>query len=369
LIPFLELAREYRDVQQELDEALNRVAKSGRYVLGEECSGFELEFAEYCGVRHSVGVGNGLNALELLLRASGIGPGDEVIVPANTYIASWLAVTNVGAIPKPVEPRADTHNLDPDSVVPAITSRTKAIMTVHLYGQPSDTATLSDIASSHGLLLFEDAAQAHGARVSGRRVGSLGAGAAFSFYPTKNLGAMGDGGAVTTDDPELDDRIRLLRNYGSRVKYRNEVRGVNSRLDELQAAVLRTKLRHLDAWNDRRRQLAEGYLQALAGLPGLTMPCVPAWAEAVWHVFVVLHAQRDSMQKELGRKGIGSLIYYPTPPHLSAAYSGLGWGRGDFPISERLADCNLALPLNPQLSDAEQTSVIAAVRSFCLANP
>jgi dTDP-4-amino-4,6-dideoxygalactose transaminase len=343
------------------------VSQSGWYILGQECTEFEREFAEYCGVRHCIGVGNGLSALELLLRASGIGPGDEVIVPANTYIATWLAVTNVGATPRPVEPRADTHNLDPERVAAAITRTTKAILTVHLYGQPSDVSALRTIASDHSLLLFVDAAQAHGARTQGKRAGSLGHGAAFSFYPTKNLGAMGDGGAVTTDDDGLSDRVRVLRNYGSRVKYHNEVRGINSRLDELQAALLRAKLLHLDAWNARRAQLAARYLEVLSELPDLTLPYVPKWADPAWHVFVVLHPRRDLLQEELSRQGIGSLIYYPTPPHLSPAYSDMGWGPGAFPISERLAQCNLALPLSPQLGDAEQEVVIAAVKQFCLA--
>src|SRR5574340_67007 len=249
--------------------------EAGQDILGEEVEAFEAEFAAYCGVRHCIGVGNGLEALHLILRACGIGPGDEVIVPANTYIATWLAVSYAGGTPVPVEPDNRTFNLDPDLVEQKITARTRAILPVHLYGQAAEMAPLLEIARRHGLHVIEDAAQAHGARVDGRRAGGLGDAAGWSFYPTKNLGAIGDAGAVTTNDDQLADKIRLLRNYGSRTKYFNEMKGFNSRLAPLQAAMLRVKLQHLEAWNERRRSLAQIYLRALEGAPGLQLPYVP----------------------------------------------------------------------------------------------
>ncbi len=365
MIPFLDLEVAHRGIREELVAAVAGVAAGGWYVLGEEVEAFEEEFAAYCGARHCIGVGNGLDAIYLLLQAAGIGPGDEVVVPSNTYIATWLGVTRTGAAVVPVEPILGTYNLDPDRVAAAITPRTKAVFAVHLYGQPADMDRLAEVCRTHGLLLFEDAAQAHGAAVAGRRAGALGDGAAFSFYPTKNLGALGDGGAVVVGDDALADEVRLLRNYGSRRKYHNEQQGVNSRLDEIQAAALRVKLRHLDAWNLRRAGLAAGYGDDLAGLPGLVTPEAPAWAEPAWHVYVVRHPARDRLAAHLRDRGIGTLVYYPVPPHLSGAYAGLGYAAGDFPLAEEIAATNLALPLHPDLGDADRRRVAAEVARFC----
>ncbi len=315
-VPFLDLNAPYRELKKELDDAYHRVMSSGWYVLGAEVEAFETEFAAYCKSRYCVGVGNALEALELILRGNDIGEGDEVIVPSNTYIASWLAVSHAGATPMPVEPDFGTHNLDPNLVEKAITRRTRAIMPVHLYGQPADMGPLSAIAKKHGLKLIADAAQAHGARYRGQPVGSLGDAAAFSFYPSKNLGCFGDGGAITTDDAILADRMRTLRNYGSRNRYFNDERGFNSRLDEVQAAFLRVKLPKLDEWNNRRKVLAATYLDQLQGCYDLSLPHVPAWADPAWHLFVICHPHRDKLQAVLKEKGIGTIVHYPVPPHM-----------------------------------------------------
>jgi dTDP-4-amino-4,6-dideoxygalactose transaminase len=363
-VPFLDVKAAYDELRAELDAAVRRVMESGWYILGEEVEAFEREFASYCGVKHCVGVANGLDALHLILRAAGIGSGDEVIVPSNTYIATWLAATHAGARPVPVEPDPRTSNIDPNRVEDAITSRTRAILAVHLYGQPAAMTPINEIARARGLRVVEDAAQAHGGRVAGRRAGALGHAAGFSFYPGKNLGAYGDAGAVTTDDAPLADRLRMLRNYGSRVKYFNEMLGFNSRLDPLQAAMLRVKLRRLDAWNARRRQIAARYLRELAGVPELTLPEVAAEAEPAWHLFVVRHPRRDELQRHLASRSIGTLIHYPVPPHLSEAYRGLELSAGAFPIAEELAQTVLSLPMGPHMTDADTDAVIEAVRSF-----
>ncbi len=363
-IPFIDLHATYRELQAELDSAYQRVMESGWYILSAEVTAFEQEFAAYCQSQHCVGVGNGLEALHLILRAYDIGPGDEVIVPANTYIATWLAVSYAGATPVAVEPDPRTHNLDPQRVAAAITPRTRALLPVHLYGQTTDMAPLRDIAQQHGLKIIEDAAQAHGARYAGRSAGALGDAAGFSFYPTKNLGAFGDAGAVVTDDAALADRVRMLRNYGSRKKYENEVTGFNSRLDPLQAAFLRVKLRHLDVWTERRRALAACYLAALADLPDLCLPVVAAGCEPVWHLFVVRHPRRDALQQHLQQAGIGTLIHYPIPPHLSGAYADQGWHNGQFPITEELAATVLSLPLSPHMDSGQVEQVCEAVRQF-----
>jgi dTDP-4-amino-4,6-dideoxygalactose transaminase len=356
-VPFLDFTAPYAELKSELDEAYFRFMRSAWYVLGQEVEAFEQEYATYCGAKHCVGVANGLEALHLILRACGIGAGDEVIVPSNTYIATWLAVSYVGATPVPVEPDPKTFNLDPGRIEAAITRRTKAIMPVHLYGQPADLDPILSIARKHGLKVIEDNAQAQGARYKGRRTGSLGDAAGNSFYPGKNLGAYGDAGAVTTNDKELADQIRVLRNYGSQKKYYNDVKGYNSRLDELQAAFLRVKLKKLDEWNDRRRAVAAQCLAGLQDASGLTRPFVPEWAEPVWHLFVVRHPRRDALQQGLTGAGIGTLIHYPVPPHLSGAYADAGWKRGTFPIAEELAGTVLSLPMGPHLS-AEQTSFV-----------
>lgn len=356
-IPLLDLRPAYAELQEELDEACRRVMSSGHYVLGSEVEAFEASFAAYCGTRHCVTVNSGLDALQLALRAMGVGPGDEVIVPANTFIATWLAVSYTGATPVPVEPDEDTCNLDPRLLEEACTAATKAIVPVHLYGQPADMDAIRRVAAHKGLMVLEDAAQAHGAFYKGRRVGGLGHAAAFSFYPAKNLGALGDGGAVTTDDAALAERVRRLRNYGSREKYVHELKGCNSRLDELQAALLRVKLRKLDEWNRRRTVVAGEYLKALAGAPGLRLPIVPSWAEPVWHLFVVRHAERDELRRRLDRSGVGSLIHYPIPPHLSGAYEGERVGRAHLPRTERMAREVLSLPIGPHLAPAEARRV------------
>ncbi len=303
-----------------------------------------------------------LHAPYLELRAYRIGPGDEVIVPSNTYIATWLAVSNVGATPVPVEPVLRTANIDPDRVEAAITSRTRALLAVDLYGQPAEMTRLSSLARRHGLLVIEDAAQAHGAAVDGRPVGGIADATAWSFYPTKNLGALGDAGAISTNDAQVADRLRLLRNYGSRVKYQNEEKGFNSRLDPLQAALLRVKLRHLDEWNARRRRAARRYLDGLAETPGLQLPHTADGVTHVWHLFTVRCADRDGLQASLAGQGIGTLIHYPVPPHLSGAYADRAHRRGAFPLAEEIADTILSLPIGPHLSDADQDRVIGAVR-------
>jgi len=360
-VPFLDFIQPYEDLKVELDEAYLRFMRSAWYVLGREVEAFEREFAEYCGVAHCVGVGNGLEALHLTLRACGIGENDEVIVPSNTYIATWLAVSYAGATPIPVEPDPRTFNIDPARIEAAITRRTKAIMPVHLYGQPADMDPIMTIAQKHKLRVIEDNAQAQGARYKGRRTGSLGDAAGNSFYPGKNLGAYGEAGAVTTNDKELANKIRVLRNYGSQKKYYNEVKGYNSRLDELQAAFLRVKLKKLDQWNARRRGVAGQYLAGMSGLPGLTLPFVPAWSEPVWHLFVIRHSQRDALQQRLTEAEIGTLIHYPVPPHLSGAYAGAGWERGAFPIAEELANSVLSLPMGPHLSREQSGYVVKEI--------
>lgn len=361
-IPFLDLRAINARQADELKAAFARVLDSGWYILGQEVQQFEAAFADYCGSPQAIGLSNGLDALHLILRGYGIGPGDEVIVPSNTYIASWLAVTYAGATPVPVEPCEATYNLDPARIEAAITPRTRAIMAVHLYGQPADMDPILAIGARHGLKVIEDAAQAHGAYYKGRRVGTLGDAAGFSFYPGKNLGALGDGGAVTTADAALAERVRMLLNYGSRSKYVNELQGYNCRLDELQAALLGVKLRSLDADNARRREIAARYQAGLAGLP-LILPAVIAGAEPVWHLYVVRHAARDALQSKLAEAGIGTIVHYPTAPHRQPAYAGLGLAEGSLPVSERIHAEVLSLPMGPHLSDADIEQVIGALRA------
>lgn len=360
-VEFLNLQAPYAELKAEIDEAVARVMASGWYVLGPEVEAFEGDFARYCEAQHCIGVANGLDALHLALRAMDVGPGDEVIVPSNTYIATWLAVSQCGATPVPVEPDPLTFNIDPDRIKDAITPRTRVILPVHLYGQPADMDAILLIAREHGLRVLEDAAQAHGARYRGKRIGAHGDAVAWSFYPGKNLGAMGDGGAVTTDNPHLADRIRVLRNYGSRIKYVNEVKGANSRLDPLQAAVLRVKLAHLDEWTERRREVAELYLTALADTP-LLLPHVPTWSQPVWHLFVVESEQRDALRAELSSAGVGTLIHYPCPPHKQPAYADLGFSSDAFPIASKMARCVLSLPMGPHLTKDDQEIVVRSCR-------
>lgn len=363
-VPFVDFAPAYQELKAELDEAYQRFMASAWYVLGKEVEAFEQEYAAYCGSTHCVGVANGLDAMHLVLRAWDIGAGDEVIVPSNTYIATWLAVSYAGARPVPVEPDERTHNIDPARIEQAITPRTKAILPVHLYGQTADMDPIMAIAEKHGLKVLEDAAQAQGARCGGRRAGSLGHAAGHSFYPTKNLGAFGDAGAVTTNDASLADKVRVLRNYGSRVRYHNEVKGINSRLDELQAALLRVKLRHLDDWNGRRSKIASRYLSGLQDIRSLTLPCVPEWADPVWHLFIVRHSQRDAFQAKLAERQIGTLIHYPVPPHLSGAYADEKIPPGSLPLAESLAKSVLSLPLVPHMTEAQIDHVTGSIRDL-----
>ena len=358
-IPFLDLGAAYRELQSDIDSAVARSLASGWYIGGPEVEAFEQEFSAYTNAQHCIGVANGLDALHLALRAMDVGPGDEVIVPSNTYIATWLAVSQCGATPVPVEPDALNFNIDPALIEAAITPLTKVILPVNLYGQPADMDPILAIAREHGLRVLEDGAQAHGAFYKGKRLGAHGDAVTWSFYPGKNLGAMGDGGAVTTNDPQIADRIRVLCNYGSRVKYVNEVQGYNSRLDPLQAAMLRVKLARLNEWNARRSTIAQRYQQGLAGC-GLMLPHAPEWAAPAWHLYVVQHPQRDALQQALTNNGVGSLIHYPIPPHLQQAYSTCGWGRGSFTLAERMADQVLSLPIGPHLKDDQVETVIAA---------
>lgn len=355
-IPFLDLKAAQVELHDPLENAFRNVLNSGAYVLGNEVQQFEKEFSAYCEANYCVGVANGLEALHLILRAYDIGVGDEVLVPSNTYIATWLAVTYAGATPIPVEPDNDSFNIDPSRVESAITPRTKAIIAVHLYGHPAHMDPIRDIGEKYGLRVIEDAAQAHGARYKGSRVGSLGDAAGFSFYPGKNLGALGDGGAVTTNDRDLAEKIRILRNYGSQIKYHNELQGFNSRLDELQAAFLRVKLRYLDEWNTRRKKIANQYINQLAST-AFIMPNVASWAEPVWHLFVVRHQDRNKLQDRMEKERIGTMVHYPIPPHLQPAYACLGYSVGHFPIAEQMANSVLSIPIGPHLSFSQANEV------------
>lgn len=356
-IPFLDLRAINLRYRDEFHAGLDRILDSGWLVLGQEVEAFEQEFASYCGVKHCIGVGNGLEALHLVLRAWGIGEGDEVIVPSNTYIATWLAVSYAGAVPVPVEPSPATCNIDPECIEAAITPRTRAIIPVHLYGQPAAMQAIMAIADKHGLKVLEDAAQAHGASLNGERVGGLGHAAGFSFYPGKNLGALGDGGAITTNDPTLAEQLRILRNYGSKVKYHNQVKGYNSRLDELQAAFLRAKLPALDADNAKRCRVAALYQQGLEDST-LRLPTVLPGAVPVWHLYVVQTANRDAFQRHLDSRGIGTMIHYPIPPHLQPAYSSMAATKGQYPLAEQMANQLVSLPMGPHLSDDEVKTII-----------
>lgn len=362
--PYLDLGRQNKALGAEIELAMRRVVRSGRLIGGPEVEAFEGRFAAYCGGGEMVGLGNGLDALTIALKAWGVGPGDEVIVPAHTFIATALAVDEVGATPVLVDVEPDTGLIDLAHTAAAITPRTRAIVPVHLYGHPADMDGLMALAKDHDIKVLEDACQAHGARYKGRRCGALGDAAAFSFYPTKNLGALGDGGALVTRDPATAEQVRMLANYGSREKYRHELAGRNSRLDPLQAAVLDVKLDHLDLWNARRSQLALRYLLGLSDLRGLDLPAVRGWAEPVWHVYPVrVPGLRDELAAYLAEHGVGTNIHYPIPVHLQPCYAGR-WREGDFPAAERLAGSLLSLPLDPFHTDAEINHVIATVRAF-----
>lgn len=355
-IPFLDLKSINNEVITEINEALQRVLASGYYVLGNEVSSFEAEFAAYCGCKFCIGVNSGLDALYLILRSLEIGPGDEVIVPSNTFIATWLAVSYAGATPVPVEPDIQTYNIDSTLIENAITKNTKAIIAVHLYGQPADMDAINAIAEKYNLNVIEDAAQAHGARYKDKIVGGLSTAAGFSFYPGKNLGALGDAGAVVTNDYDLAEKVRMLRNYGSKVKYEHLDKGINSRLDEIQAAVLRVKLLKMFEWNALRKKQAQFYIKELSEVEKLVLPFVPEWCEPVWHLFVIQHPLRDELQKSLESSGIGTLIHYPFPPNKSGAYSS-DLELSKYHISSSMAQTVISLPIGPHLS-MEQLEIV-----------
>lgn len=362
-VPFLELTSTYLELKEEIDAAVAGVMSKGHYILGSEVEAFEEEFARYIGVEHCVGVASGLDALILSLRAYRIGPGDEVIVPSNTYVASALAVSHVGAQVKFVEPDPATHNIDPAGIEKAVTARTKAIIPVHLYGLPADMDSIGSIAEQHNLIVVEDAAQAHGAEYKGKKAGSLGHVGAFSFYPTKNLGAFGDSGAITTNDALVAEEVRALRNYGCRTKYSSDCKGVNSRLDELQATILRVKLRHLDQWNRRRRQIAGIYSDRLSHVTTLSLPSEPSGYRSSWHLYVITSPNRHNLQKDLGAKGIGTIVHYPVPPYRQGAYLEMGLEQGTFPVADRLAEQVLSLPLSPHIQSDTAEWVASSIKA------
>jgi len=363
MIPFLDLKATYVELQTEIDAAVSRLLNSGWYILGAEVDAFEAEFSAFVGAGHCVGLGNGLDALALALRALDIGPGDEVIVPSNTYIATWLAVSMVGATPVPVESDPVTHCLDPLRIEAALSPRTKALMPVHLYGHPADIDALGRVCARHGLKMIEDAAQAHGAALNQRRIGSSGDVVAWSFYPSKNLGAFGDGGAITTNDPQIAKRVATLRNYGSAVRYVNIEKGVNSRLDPLQAAVLRVKLQHLAQWNARREAIAQYYATKLSGLP-LGLPSAQSGATHAWHLYVVTTPERDALQSHLDNAGVGTLVHYPIPPFRQEAYREFLPRAAQWPMADRFAGEVLSLPIGPHLDLAQANTVVDAVIGF-----
>ncbi len=363
-VPFVDLRAQYASIKEEVRAAMDQVLENTNFILGQPVADFEKAFATFCECRCAVGVASGVDAIKLALRALNIGPGDEVITAANTFIATALAVSAVGAKPVLVDIDPATYNLDPALLESAITPRTKAILPVHLYGQPADMEAIAAIARRHGLRVVEDACQAHGARYRGHRVGSLSDIAAFSFYPGKNLGAYGDGGAVVTNDPALADRVASLRNYGSRVKYYHDELGENSRLDTLQAAVLNVKLRYLDDWNRQRRATAARYTAAFAGLPELTVPATLAATEPVYHLYVIRHRRRDALSEYLKQHGIATIIHYPVPIHLQKAYLSLGLAPGAFPHTERAANEILSLPMFAELTTQQGEHVARAIADF-----
>lgn len=362
MIEFLSLKKITESLSYEIKEAINRVIDSGWYLLGEENKQFEKEFAEYCDVKYCVGVSNGLDALKLVLRAWDIGEGDEVIVPSNTYIATWLAVNMVGAKPIPVECDIKTYNINPELLEAAITDRTKAIIPVHLYGQPADMDPILEIAGKYNLKVLEDNAQAQGALYKGKKTGGLGHAAAVSFYPGKNIGAFGDAGCVLTNDENLAERVRYLANYGSKIKYYNIEKGFNNRLDEIQAAVLRVKLKYLDRHNQMRKKQAEIYLNELTGISELILPYVPDWADPVWHIFPIRILNRDILQKYLQENGVQTLIHYPVPPHKQNAYK--EYSHMSLPISEEIHRTELSLPIGPHLKEEEIKVVCDIIKKY-----
>lgn len=365
-VKFLDIGATYKELKKDIDKAVKDVLKGGWYIHGQNVKEFEKEFANYCHVRHCVSVGNGLNALELILRACKIGIGDEVVVPANTYIATVLAISNVGATPILVEPELTTYNIDPEKIEAAITKKTKAVLAVHLYGQTANIKKIKPVCRKYNLKLIEDAAQAHGAEHFGKKAGSLGDAAGFSFYPGKNLGAYGDGGAVTTNDQEIADYVRLARDYGQEKKYVNLIKGTNSRLDELQAAVLRVKLKHLNKWNKRREAIAQYYLKYLNPRKNknFVLPGILKGNKHIWHLFVARVTKRDKFIDYLQKNKIGFLIHYPIPPYKQAAYKELNSISGQFPITNSLSDEIISLPIGPHLQKNEKDYVCEKINKF-----
>lgn len=363
-VPYLDLKKINEKYSQDFKIAFTNVMDSVWYILGSNVSQFEQEYATFSEVNHCIGVANGLDALIVSLRALGIGKGDEVIVPSNTYIASWLAVSYVGATPIPVEPRISTYNINPELIEEKITAKTKAIMPVNLYGQAAELAEIKAIADKHNLFVIEDNAQSQGAYYKGKITGSWGDINATSFYPGKNLGAIGDAGAITTNNESLDKICRTFRNYGSQKKYFNEIKGVNSRLDELQAALMLPKLRDLNFCSKKRQEIAATYLTELAGIEGLILPQLAEGADSVYHIFLVRTKQRDAFANFLNENSIGTVIHYPIPPHLQEAYSELGYKKGDFPLAEEIAETCLSLPLHQEMTNDEINYVIQTVKKF-----
>ncbi len=365
-VPFLDIGATYKELKKEIDTAVLDVLKGGWYILGVNVTKFEEEFARYCGVKYCVGVGNGMDALELILRAYHIGPGDEVIIPANTYIATVLVVNLVGATPVAVEPNIATYNLDPNKLESAITKKTKAVMPVHLYGQCANIKKIKEICKKYSLVLIEDAAQAHGATHYGKKAGSLGDAAGWSFYPTKNLGAFGDGGAVTTNDKKVAEYIRLARNYGSKIKYYNLIKGFNTRLDEIQAAILRVKLKYLDEWNKRRQQIASYYLSHLNPNKNqnFVLPKVGEGNKHIWHVFPVRTKKRKEFIEYLKKHGIGTLIYYPLPYYQQIAYKELNKSSKNYPLTNKISQETVSIPMSAQTKKREVLYTVRAINEF-----
>lgn len=363
-VPFADFKPMHEELREKLDAAYAKVMDSNYFIQGNECKSFEEEFAAYCGAEHCIGVATGLDAIYLILKAMKIGAGDEVIVPSNTFIATALAVSYTGATPVFVEPVIDNYNINPDLIEEKITDRTKAVIAVHLQGRPADMDRINEIAARHKLKVIEDAAQAHGARYKGKRIGTLSDAAAFSFYPGKNLGALGDGGAVVTNNKELADIIRALGNYGSDYKYHHIFKGTNSRLDEMQAAFLRVKLPMLDKWNSDRRRIAARYLKGITN-PAIKLPVESTDEyEHIYHVFVIRCDQRDELEKYLSDKGIGTVKHYPIPMHLQEAYKDLGIGKGELPIAEEISSTVLSIPMYYGMSDEDVQYVIDAINNF-----
>jgi dTDP-4-amino-4,6-dideoxygalactose transaminase len=366
-VPFLDLKGSFTEIQDEIESAMLKSVRSGQYIGGDSLQSFEREFQSFVDSDYCVGVANGLDALVLSLKVLGVGLGDEVIVPSNTFIATWLAVTQCGAIPVPIEPHVDTYNIDASLIAAKITDRTKVIIPVHLYGQPADLEEIINLARSHNLYVVEDAAQAHGASYKGRKIGSHGDLVTWSFYPGKNLGALGDGGAITTNNKELAERLRVFRNYGSSERYVHSVLGSNSRLDSVQAAVLSVKLKHLSDWNQRRVRIASIYNEEFKDLP-IILPKVRTYNDSVWHLYCIRIKNRDEFRKRLSLRGIETLVHYPIPPHLQDAYRFLNFYKNAFPLAESIASELISLPIGPSLTEVQVAHVVNSVKSLFTSN-